>query len=75
MSDNTPLEAWPVTLLNSAQSLADRLNLRPIGCFCGECEPGLTYQCAGCSRIVPYCYGADDELYDYCDHCAANISN
>jgi hypothetical protein len=64
-------------------------------CFCGECDnPELleeyfeegeevaelaTFDCEGCKREMPWCYGADDHLstgeslFDYCDDCAAVI--
>ena len=47
-----------------------------VPCFCGECdgtpqEPEKKYfECACCKRAMPYCYGASDEYYDYCDLCA-----
>ena len=28
-----------------------------------------TYCCKGCGRRVPWCYGAADDLSDYCDGC------
>lgn len=73
--NNNPLETWPIALLNSAQSLTNLLRLKPVGCFCKECEPDDVYRCAGCKRLVPYCYGAADKYYDYCDQCAANLSD
>ncbi len=62
-------------------------------CFCGECDdPDLreehcleegedlaTFDCAGCKRELPWCFGADDHLasgeslFDYCDNCAEVI--
>jgi hypothetical protein len=42
-------------------------------CQCGECEPAETFECAGCHREQPYCYGAADEFYPYCDDCVAEI--
>ena len=47
-----------------------------VKCFCGECD-GTPYEperkyfvCKCCGREVPYCYGASDEYYDFCDLCA-----
>jgi len=42
-----------------------------VACQCGECvEEQNFYQCGECRRIVPACYGSDDEYYDFCDYCA-----
>lgn len=42
-----------------------------VECFCGECdgEEKLYFECKKCKRALPYCYGASDEYYDYCDLC------
>ena len=46
-----------------------------VKCTCGECEPeNQYYQCEGCKRIVPWCFGAADKYFDYCDDCAAELS-
>ena len=47
-------------------------NKPPPACFCGECQDN-SYKCSGCSRIVPWCFGAGDNLYLYCDDCAATL--
>jgi hypothetical protein len=45
-----------------------------VKCQCGECftmpEDILTYECELCKRTVPYCFGCDDDLFEYCDACA-----
>lgn len=54
-----------------------------IPCECGECglfvdEDGdidRYYECAECRRDVPYCIGADDEYYDFCNDCAVEKMN
>ncbi len=67
-------EAEPVL-----QKLRDRgfyTNLpQTVACTCGRCdepedEEPMYYECVGCRRTVPYCFGQDDELFDYCDECA-----
>ena len=46
-----------------------------VKCTCGECESeNQYYQCKGCKRIVPWCFGAADKYFDYCDDCAAELS-
>lgn len=43
-------------------------------CTCGECEiEDQYYQCDGCKRIVPWCFGAADKYFDYCDDCVSEI--
>lgn len=37
-------------------------------CQCGECEES-TFTCPNCRRNVPWCYGAADDNYEYCDEC------
>lgn len=27
------------------------------------------YQCSGCKRMVPWCFGAADSLFELCDDC------
>lgn len=34
---------------------------------CGE------YDCPGCERSVPNCFGAHDELLELCDDCACAV--
>ena len=46
-----------------------------VPCFCGFCEPGEYYQCAGCLRGCAYCFGAADDYFDYCDDCAHELSS
>jgi hypothetical protein len=28
------------------------------------------WECAFCGRIVPFCFGQEDELFEFCDECA-----
>lgn len=35
------------------------------------CAPHEYFQCDRCLRIVPYCFGCDDDLFDVCDDCWA----
>lgn len=45
-----------------------------IKCTCGECEKeGNYYLCKGCNRLAPYCFGAADKYFDYCDDCAVEL--
>ena len=57
---------------------SDRMNYSvqsEVKCTCGECESeNQYYQCKGCKRIVPWCFGAADKYFDYCDDCAAKLS-
>ncbi len=46
-----------------------------VPCFCNQCEPDDWYQCAECHRIVPNCFGADDDYYELCDDCAVEQMN
>ena len=55
---------------------------KPQDCFCGFCDSQNNheqedkyYECAGCERIVPYCFGAGDRWFDYCDDCAYYLKN
>lgn len=32
-----------------------------------------SYDCPGCERKVPCCFGASDELGELCDDCAAHV--
>ena len=54
---------------------------QPQSCWCGQCKAetnweneDLYYKCAGCDRIVPYCFGQADKYFDYCDDCAVYLS-
>lgn len=31
--------------------------------------PLLVYACPGCKRLVPWCFGAADDMPDHCDDC------
>jgi hypothetical protein len=33
----------------------------------------LYFTCDLCMRDVPYCFGAGDDLFDYCDDCANEV--
>ena len=49
-----------------------KISLSPVpACQCDECygDPDLIYTCKTCDRSVPYCYGADDDMYESCDAC------
>lgn len=48
----------------------------PLACFgCHICQNGSAipvvrrFACAGCHRLVPWCYSADDNMFEYCDDC------
>lgn len=46
-----------------------------VECFCNTCSSENNYyKCAGCERIVPYCFGCADAWYYYCDDCAYELS-
>ena len=48
--------------------------MNQVSCTCGECEQeGNYYICVGCKRSVPWCFGAADEYFDYCDDCAVEL--
>lgn len=34
----------------------------------------LRYQCVGCKRRVPWCFGAADDLFELCDDCAMVVN-
>ena len=47
-----------------------------VKCSCGDCElEGNYYVCAGCKRTVPWCFGAADKYFDYCDDCAVRLAD
>lgn len=41
-----------------------------VPCHCGECTEENTFECEECHRIVPWCFGADDNYFELCDSCA-----
>lgn len=43
--------------------------------FCDGCEAGDTFTCLGCKKLMPYCMGADDEYFDFCDNCTNTLVN
>ena len=57
----TPLNRFPFT--------------QEIKCFCGECETeNKLYECKGCKRIVPWCFGGSGQYWEYCDDCWVILS-
>jgi hypothetical protein len=34
-----------------------------------------TYECENCGSLCCYCFGADDERFEWCDDCAAEATN
>ncbi|WP_434684047.1 hypothetical protein [Pseudanabaena minima] len=36
---------------------------------------GLFFTCELCLRDIPYCFGADDDHFDYCDDCASEVKS
>lgn len=40
-------------------------------CSCGECGASSVYECGGCLKLAPWCFGAADEFEDLCDDCWA----
>jgi len=45
-----------------------------VPCQCGQCDDDY-YECKGCLRTCPNCYGAADEYIDYCDACWLELSH
>lgn len=46
-----------------------------VKCSCGDCEiENNYYVCASCKRTLPWCFGAADEYFDYCDDCAVKLT-
>lgn len=42
-------------------------------CFCMRgCQPGEYFECLKCHRLMPFCMGAGDVLFDWCDTCVAD---
>ena len=37
--------------------------------LCDYCIEGNIYECELCKREVPYCFGASDNFFEYCDDC------
>jgi len=45
-------------------------------CVCNQCDNSASfYVCIGCKEDIPYCNGADDDLFDYCNDCAYKINH
>ena len=45
-----------------------------VKCFCGECDSiDNYYECKLCKRTVPWCFGASDKYWEYCDDCAVKL--
>ncbi len=42
-------------------------------CQCGQCEDDEYFECSHCGYKMPYCFGADDNRYDLCDFCYAEL--
>ncbi|MEE3716974.1 hypothetical protein V2H45_09475 [Tumidithrix elongata RA019] len=67
--------------LEQAQYFSSLAQLVP--CTCGQCfdpdnnDTGIiqTYECKQCDRVVPWCYGCDDEYFELCDACAVRLAH
>jgi hypothetical protein len=67
----------PFSLFNTAQLTLKVLGIRPLLChewkgdnfFCIGCQPGDTFECHCCGRLMPWCYGGSDEYEEICDTC------
>ena len=47
-----------------------------VPCQCGQCEEDdYYYECKGCLRTCPYCFGGSGEYEDYCDDCWLELSD
>ena len=63
-----------VILIN--QNLFEQITKKPVPecgnnkCFCNGFYKDKVYECSGCQRLVPWCFGGSDIYYDYCDDCA-----
>lgn len=62
------------------QKLIELFGDKSQDCFCGFCPADQNdenehryYQCKGCLRIVPYCFGSGDRWFEYCDNCAVYL--
>ena len=51
----------------------DCVDKQPDGTNCEFCLDQEWYICELCERQVPYCFGADDILFEFCGACAAKI--
>jgi hypothetical protein len=66
----------PHSKFNLRQTLRKAINKQPLLChktppLCVGCEPGETFKCSECSRLMPWCRGASDDMPDACDECWA----
>lgn len=69
-----------IITLNTKNQLIALFGNKPQDCICAHCSKELDeeryasyYQCAGCDRVVPYCFGQADRWFDYCDDCAVYL--
>lgn len=46
----------------------------PVGCECGLCKPDQVFECSRCRQLRPYCLGQDDEYYELCTPCWAEVT-
>lgn len=52
----------------------DTLRCQGVGVFRAPCFcKGRRYRCPGCLRFIPWCLGAADELWEFCDDCHAHM--
>ena len=59
-------------MTTAEQILYRQISLTPPPlCTCGECESDSerVYTCETCHRSVPWCFGADDDMFECCDDC------
>lgn len=71
-----------VNEFNFLQTLMEQIEARPLLChaknkrsaYCKGCEPGNTFECAKCGRLMPWCMGAGDAFEDWCDDCVATYT-
>ncbi len=70
----------PLSPVSQRQARAFRRGVDPRLCLCGGCGHGETstlipedgehvYECPGCERLVPWCFGAADRHPELCDDC------
>jgi len=68
---------------NLSQNLLEAISHPPLLCharylkpnsFCDGCEPGDVFRCGMCDRLMPWCMGAADIFFDWCDDCVAFYS-
>lgn len=68
-------------LFNLSQQVLELTRQTPRLChsrtskFCPGCEPGQTFKCDCCTRLMPWCRGCWDEYLDICDDCWADRQN